>query len=42
MLLVAPLLLQPFSDAFVNGRRGLLGFAGGAGLTAAAMFLLIA
>jgi hypothetical protein len=28
MLLVAPLLLQPFPDRFVNGRRGLLTFAG--------------
>jgi hypothetical protein len=28
MLLVAPLLLQPLPDSFVNGRRGLLFFAG--------------
>ena len=28
MLLFAPLLLQPFPDSFVNGRRGLLTFAG--------------
>ena len=27
-LLVAPLLLQPLPDSFVNGRRGLLVFAG--------------
>jgi hypothetical protein len=27
-LLAAPLLLQPFPDTFVNGRRGLLSFAG--------------
>ena len=29
-LLFAPLLLQPFPDSFVNGRRGLLALAGGA------------
>jgi hypothetical protein len=28
MLLLAPLLLQPLPDRFVNGRRGLLVFAG--------------
>jgi hypothetical protein len=28
MVLVAPLLLQPLPDSFVNGRRGLLVFAG--------------
>lgn len=28
MMLFAPLLLQPFPDSFVNGRRGLLIFAG--------------
>ena len=28
MVLFAPLLLQPFPDSFVNGRRGLLIFAG--------------
>jgi len=28
MLLLAPLLLQPLPDSFVNGRRGLLVFAG--------------
>ena len=28
MLLLAPLLLQPMPDSFVNGRRGLLVFAG--------------
>lgn len=41
MLLVAPLLLQPFPDAFVNGRRGLLTFAAlGLGLTLIATLLL--
>ena len=34
MVLIAPLLLQPLPDSFVNGRRGLLTFAGlAAGLT---------
>jgi hypothetical protein len=28
MVLLAPLLLQPLPDSFVNGRRGLLFFAG--------------
>ena len=28
MVLFAPLLLQPFPDSFVNGRQGLLIFAG--------------
>ena len=28
MVLFAPLLLQPFPDSFVNGRRGLLIFSG--------------
>jgi hypothetical protein len=28
MVLIAPLLLQPLPDSFVNGRRGLLVFAG--------------
>jgi hypothetical protein len=28
MLLAAPLLLRPLPDNFVNGRRGLLVFAG--------------
>jgi hypothetical protein len=28
MVLIAPLLLQPFPDSFVNGQRGLLTFAG--------------
>jgi hypothetical protein len=28
MVLFAPLLLQPFPDSFVNGRQGLLTFAG--------------
>jgi hypothetical protein len=33
MVLIAPLLLQPLPDQFVNGRRGLLTFAGiGTGL----------
>jgi hypothetical protein len=30
MLLVAPLLLQPMPDSFVDGRRGLLAFAAAA------------
>jgi hypothetical protein len=37
MVLFAPLLLQPFPDSFVNGRQGLLIFAGlatGLGLVA--------
>jgi len=28
MILIAPLLLQPLPDSFVNGRRGLLTFTG--------------
>lgn len=28
MILIAPMLLQPLPDSFVNGRRGLLIFAG--------------
>jgi len=28
MVLIAPLLLQPLPDSFVNGRRGLLIFTG--------------
>ena len=36
-LLVAPLLLQPFPDSFVNGRISLLTFATGAILLAAIM-----
>ncbi len=42
MLLIAPLLLQPFPDTFVNGRRGLLVFAGAAALIAAGMLVQIA
>ena len=42
MLLIAPLLLQPFPDTFVNGKRGLLVFAGGAVLIAAEMLVQIA
>ena len=41
MVLIAPLLLQPFPDRFVNGRRGLLTFAGiglGLGLLAGKLF----
>lgn len=37
-LLFAPLLLQPFPDSFVNGRRGLLVLAGGAVLLAILMW----
>ena len=41
MVLFAPLLLQPFPDSFVNGRRGLLTFAGiAAGLTLVASRLV--
>jgi hypothetical protein len=41
MVLVAPLLLQPFPDSFVNGRGGLLTFAGlGLGLALLAGKLL--
>lgn len=36
MLLAAPLVLQPFPDSFVNGRRGLLILAGTAGALAIA------
>jgi hypothetical protein len=39
MLLFAPLLLQPLPDTFVNGRRGLLVFSGGAAFLAALMWL---
>ena len=38
MLLVAPLLLQPFPDSFVDGPTGLLTFAAGAILVAAMMW----
>jgi hypothetical protein len=41
MVLAAPLLLQPFPDRFVNGRTGLLTFAGlglGLALLADALF----
>lgn len=40
MVLIAPLLLQPLPDSFVNGRRGLVIFAGlgiGLGLMAGAL-----
>jgi hypothetical protein len=41
MLLAAPLLLRPFPDSFVNGRRGLVTFAGlAAALSAIAAWLL--
>ncbi len=37
MVLIAPLLLQPLPDSFVNGRRGLLTFTViGVGLALAA------
>ncbi len=39
MLLFAPLLLQPLPDSFVNGRRGLLVFSGGAAFLTALMWL---
>ena len=38
VLLFAPLLLQPMPDSFVNGRRGLSVFAGGAVILAALMW----
>ncbi len=41
MLLIAPLLLQPFPDTFVNGRSGLVAFATlGLGLALIARHLL--
>lgn len=41
MLLIAPLLLQPFPDTFVNGRRGLLTFTAlGVGLALIARHLV--
>lgn len=40
MLLAAPLVLQPFPDSFVNGRRGLLILAGLAGALAVAAHAL--
>ena len=41
MVLFAPLLLQPFPDSFVNGRQGLLIFAGlAAGLALVASKLI--
>jgi hypothetical protein len=40
MVLVAPLLLQLFSDPFVDGRTSLLVFSGAAGCLACAMALL--
>jgi hypothetical protein len=39
MLLLAPLLLQPLPDSFVDGRRGLVVFSAGAVLLAAALWL---
>lgn len=41
MLLATPLLLQPFSDAFVNGRSALLVFASVAAAIALAMLRYI-
>ena len=41
MVLIAPLLLQPLPDSFVNGRRALLMFTGlalGLGLMTATLF----
>jgi hypothetical protein len=40
MVLIAPLLLQMFSDRFVDGRISLLAFSGAAGCLACAMALL--
>lgn len=42
MVLFAPMLLQPFPDTFVNGRRGLVAFSAGASLTAFIMWQLAA
>jgi hypothetical protein len=39
-LLLAPLLLQPLPDSFVNGRRGLLMLAAGSALLAALLWHL--
>jgi hypothetical protein len=39
MVLIAPLLLRPFPDGFVNGRPGLMTFAAGAVLVAAVMWV---
>lgn len=38
MLLFAPLLLRPFPDAFVNGRRALLAFSAGTVVFAALLW----
>jgi hypothetical protein len=41
MILIAPLLLQPFPDSFVNGRLALVLFTGaGLGLALAARTLI--
>ena len=40
-LLFAPLLLQPLSDAFVNGRRALVAFSLGAALLAVGMWAMV-
>jgi len=40
-LLFAPLLLQPFPDHFVNGRRGLIVFAAGAVVLAGLMWRIV-
>ena len=39
-ILIAPLVLQLFPDRFVDGRRGLISFAGGAALLAALLVLV--
>ena len=39
MLLFAPLILRPFPDAFVNGRRALLIFSAGTAAFAALLWL---
>lgn len=41
MLLFAPLALQPFSDNFVNGRRGLITFSAGAAVLAGVMWMVL-
>ncbi len=40
MLLMAPLILRPFPDRFVNGRSALVAFAGGALAATIALWLL--
>ena len=41
ILLLAPLLLQPLPDSFVNGRASLVTFSAAAGFAAIAMWMVI-